>query len=1498
MSTYNKRKHFAFALLGFIWLLTQGTRSNAQNTPTLSITEAGGSVTSVEVPPAPAPGNPSIARTIMPKIPMTAEPEAYTSPQEVQISTVYKDGFNRAMQSVLHNYSYAGSNPIHFIQPYDTRFQSNPLSFLPYTALSSSYDPNMFTVQRDYYDNIYSGEYRTAAGKELLISNANQRATKTLLPGKSQIGQNRGVTTKQVTNVANEVKMWFSLSDGKTTNEQYYAPGTLFGELTYDSTGAQVLIYNDRDGKIVYRKALLETTGGNPVYGITYYSYDDEGRLKCIITPKASVLSTNIVSSTHRNDLCFQYWYDDRSRVIARRLPGKAMEEFIYDKRDRLVYYRDGILRARNQWSFTLYDPLDRPTVNAVATSPITRADLVNLVNDNSTYAPPHILYYVKNYDLWDAYPQAMTGAYIHSYTYYDNYSLADPTGEFWNTYADELQIVSDLQTSAGAETPARSSRINSQVTGTKFRIFPSPGADTAKTGDWRQTAIYYDDKARPIYVFSQDTYKDTIIHRQYIGSQYDFRSNTLLTKSMTTNSRSKDGTLTRKEMTRYKYDGLTGRLIQTDHKNGSQPWSIASIFAYDEMGRTKRAVLGNYGEVQDIDYDIRGQLLGINGIYAETGNKQGESRTFGQLLRYDYGFTQPRYDGKIAGIAWRGSSTANNYTMAYGYSYDLSGRLKQADFWLRDAGVWANTVMDYSVSNLTYDLNGNTKTMTQKATKPGVGIITMDNLTYTYEGVGQASNKMKSVTDATGTATATYNLGDFQDGNTSVTDYSYDTSGNLSKDLNKGISAISYNYQNKPMVVTFSNGNKVIYSYDATGNKVQERIENAVAGTNKTRDFIGNFVYQNDTLQYAATAVGRSVFANGGINAKEEFFVKDHLGNVRSTIDVYTHPIMQYLASYEIASAGIEGLFFNHHDEIRDDNPVTIDPGNLKSGRLNGLEADRRIGTALLLKVMAGDKIEMNVNTFYENYDKDHDAPVNGSTMLSTIVSTLTAGAGGFPGSESHNPALVDDVFTSGNYINYFQPLKQSLTDVTKPRAYLNYILFDESMRVVEELSGVFQATGNGSWAEIGTGSPLNIPQNGFMAVYLSNETQITACANCSNVYFDQLTVRVTEGKLKEENHYYPHGLPIVNLGSAAVGFSENRKRYQGNDHNKETGLHWMDFHNRQYDPQLGRFTSIDPLAEVTDGFSPYVAMNDDPASLVDPLGLSVYLPFLSEQDLTKLKSNLNLMFGSNNWKLVNNDTKLEFNNLNAAIDNFNKFVESGEGGGVMSVGDCLFKIGNQILATHNGDFDIIVGVATNGDLDIRYDGGLMAEAEVADKKVYGAEAYAWRGRTDEFDGLGGQLNHFFFGGNRGDVNYNRHGYPTGPALVTGTPPMAGRGSLANVGRSIARGAASRGSGTAFRYMSEAELSAIKQSGMLRGGKPGETFFTKDLYKSAASAQNRLALPNTPTIRVEFKIMNNPTLQLTGSKVKAANGMMGKGAEFMTTDPVKVQLINWQPLR
>ena len=90
-----------------------------------------------------------------------------------------------------------------------------------------------------------------------------------------------------------------------------------------------------------------------------------------------------------------------------------------------------------------------------------------------------------------------------------------------------------------------------------------------------------------------------------------------------------------------------------------------------------------------------------------------------------------------------------------------------------------------------------------------------------------------------------------FKDGNTSGNDYVYDANGNMTKDLNKGISAISYNHLNLPTYISFypSQYASIRYVYSADGTKLKK----TVAGygiPSTTTEYAGNYIYENNTIQ------------------------------------------------------------------------------------------------------------------------------------------------------------------------------------------------------------------------------------------------------------------------------------------------------------------------------------------------------------------------------------------------------------------------------------------------------------------------------------------------------------------------------------------------------------------------------------------------------------------------------------------------------------------------
>lgn len=74
---------------------------------------------------------------------------------------------------------------------------------------------------------------------------------------------------------------------------------------------------------------------------------------------------------------------------------------------------------------------------------------------------------------------------------------------------------------------------------------------------------------------------------------------------------------------------------------------------------------------------------------------------------------------------------------------------------------------------------------------------------------------------------------------------------------------------------------------------------------------------------------------------------------------------------------------------------------------------------------------------------------------------------------------------------------------------------------------------------------------------------------------------------------------------------YAENKYLYNGGTElqNKEfsdgSGLELYDANTRMYDPQIGRFGQIDPIAEVSASTSSYAFLEDNPTMFIDPLGL-----------------------------------------------------------------------------------------------------------------------------------------------------------------------------------------------------------------------------------------------------------------------------------------------------
>nr|WP_319572372.1 DUF6443 domain-containing protein [uncultured Draconibacterium sp.] len=677
----------------------------------------------------------------------------------------YYDGLGRPDQTNLYKGSGDASKDIITSVGYDG-FGREEKQYLPFaSAKNGSYHTSVTSVSNfaiydtplgdDNYDDTY------AYSQTVYEPSPLNRVKKQAMPGYNwRKGSNHEQKFEYGTNSAGEVEYFYVNSSGGLSKGTDYGAGTLYKNTLRDennqtTSSTRTEEFTDKLGNIVLKKSWNGSTEHQ-----TYYVYDDFNRLRFVLPPKA--VADESVSSTELSQLCYQYKYDERGRLIEKKLPGAGWVYMIYDKRDRLVLTQDAKLRASGsnpnidskKYHYIKYDIFNRPVEQGISTetlsyTPGISSPLRNAVKRSRNYTP--------------------VGCSARSYTYYDDYSWGAPYG-YSTVYTDH----------------SKASSVKGLVTGVKTKVLG--------TSTWLTTVNYYDKYGRLI----QQCQKNPDGGYNRTSTAYNFTNQPI--KQQVYHKRT-SGSAGKKTEEKYSYDHM-GRPTRVEHSYNGGGFVTIAKNTYDEIGRLKKKELHNTYQDIDYTYNVRGWLTKINDPDAGYSSTKCFAEELyynntGELVNLD---DKAQYNGNIAGIRWRNNSTKR---AAYAFRYDGLNRLTKGDYGSRSSTGNVTNQSYYDVPTISYDKNGNISRLYRKTSGGG----TRENLTYVYAG-----NQLSWIS------------GTYKGGGISGKTFAYDANGNTKTDNLRGITVQYFDEIDLPK--KYARGSQYAqYEYDAAGTKWSKKV-------------------------------------------------------------------------------------------------------------------------------------------------------------------------------------------------------------------------------------------------------------------------------------------------------------------------------------------------------------------------------------------------------------------------------------------------------------------------------------------------------------------------------------------------------------------------------------------------------------------------------------------------------------------------------------------------
>jgi RHS repeat-associated protein len=771
----------------------------------------------------------------------------------------YFNGLGKPVQQIAYKQSNTGKDIVTHIE-YDQHGRQTK-EYLPFVSSSASLN-YLYGAQSEVL-NFYSSPTIAITGnpnfeattnpynENQLESSPLSRVLKKAFPGNPWVlGGGKEIKYEYQTNIANEVKLFRATATWNSSTEVYdisviqsgnYQANQLFKTITKNENWTSgnnntIQEFTDKEGNLVLKRAF----NNNIVYD-TYFIHDQYGNLTYVLPPLAE---SSIDFATIEN-LCYQYKYDARNRLVEKKLPGKQWEFIVYDKLDRPIAIGPAFSPYGNGTVgliITEYDIFDRIIQTGWKTLSVSNTDRKNYQTSINSGINPFVL---GTND-------------ILTKNYYDNYSF--------------IGAPSPLPTSLPDSAFPLATNVKGLSTGSWVKVLDNPTSSSAEI-----SYTLYDEMYRPIH-------NKTINHKggyTQIDTNLDWfgKTNYTLTRHKRTNANTE---IVIKDIFEYTDQG---RLEIHKQQINSLPEQLIVKNFYDELGQLISKNVGGTDitgstSLQQVDYtyNIRGWLKAINDVDFIGAD------LFAFKVNYNIPETAtPLFNGNISETFWKTSS--DNNLRKYDYTYDHLNRLLRADY-SKEGSTSFNSYLEH----LTYDKNGNIQTLQRNGGMDTDGYQfenPIDDLTYLYDNLNK--NRLLRVFDATANASGFKDDTDGTDVNIDINqapDYTYDLNGNMISDANKGIQNITYNHLNLPVQIVFPNG-IIDYIYNANGQKVEKTF--IEAGVGSTVDYLDGFQYKNKVLQFFPHAEGyvnatENAIIGGGTSYTFNyvFSFKDHLGNIR----------------------------------------------------------------------------------------------------------------------------------------------------------------------------------------------------------------------------------------------------------------------------------------------------------------------------------------------------------------------------------------------------------------------------------------------------------------------------------------------------------------------------------------------------------------------------------------------------------------------------------------